>query len=100
MRCLGSRSPAEQPREWLKRMTPWLGLALHSGRSSRQDVFQRRGPGRRLIKLDVTDAPDARLESIDVFGGKLLGHLDLDAEHQLVPLTLRLDLLGGKLRLR
>ena len=66
--------------------------------SERQQVLQPSGPGRGIFDLDVPDAADAGLDALEVLVGGFLGQLDLDAEHQLLSLALRLDLLGRELR--
>src|SRR5262245_13447651 len=50
--------------------------------------------------LHVADSTDAGLDVLDVVGDQRLGHLDLDAEHELFALALGLDFLGRELRLR
>src|SRR5712664_4141436 len=70
------------------------------GRGGGEKVLQPVRPDRGFVDLDVPDATNTRLDLLDVLADRLLGHPDLDPEHQLFPLTLRLDLLGSELRFR
>src|SRR5271157_2078908 len=80
------------------------GLSLRLGddglaRGDRNDVLERVRPGNGIVVPHVANAPDPRLDAIDIRHHQLRRHLDLDPEHQLVPLASGLDLFGGELGL-
>src|SRR3954471_11142693 len=59
--------------------------------------LRERGVG---THLHIADAAHARLDALDIVCDDLSGYLNLDAEHQLLALALRLDLLWRELCLR
>ena len=54
---------------------------------------------RELVDLHITDTAHASFDDVDMGFDRLFGHADLDAEHELFALALRLDLLWGELGL-
>src|SRR5215468_5415534 len=77
-----------------------LRLAERVGLRSQHEVLQPRRPDGRFFHFDVANAPDTRLDGLDVLLGDGSGHLDLDPEHQLFAFAARLDLLRSELRFR
>src|SRR3981189_2561355 len=88
---------SEESRDAMVRFSDVAQLA-RLGRGGGEKVLQPVRPDRGVVDLDVPDATNTRLDLLDVFAGPFLGHPDLDPEHQLFPLPLRLDLLGSDLR--
>ena len=63
-------------------------------------VLQPAWPDGGILDLDVSDAADSGLHTVNVSGNQFFGYLDLDAEHQFVAFAARLDLFWGELCFR
>ncbi len=102
----GDRLVSRQRKRDLCHRDSYLGVAVGSGCAwcggvcGDQALLHPVRPHGGIVRLHVADAAHTGLDVLDEMHHEFVGHLDLHAEHQLLALALRLDLLRGELGLR